>query len=342
MCGGEDGEGFTKACCGPSDQHGRPLLSSRRTAERRINKHHSSFMSVPYPTSGDAYASDRSQQAQASSLSSASSLQPLSSSSSLFQYVELTSSAPFFTADVTEVKADAEEKVNIRAKAMSTAQMAHRQQFVLTDPSSPPLHQYAACGDDKKIEDLLRHMHIDLADNQGRTPLHFAAANGQLGTVKLLVTRRADVSRRARNGKMPMHFAADSNHSNVVKYLSTQYRAQRPGLQKDYFHSTQGAPHTVSGAQDKSIYTESVASMGSSLGLGGGGSGGGGGGEEEGGSGGDGGGGGGGGLNARSRNLSKGDESRVMKGNECSACEGLYCSAGGLCVCVCARARAVI
>jgi len=331
MCGGEDGEGFTKDCCGPSDQHGRPLLSSRRAAERRINKH-SSFLSV-YPTRGDAYASDRSQQAQASSLSNASSLQPLSPISSLFQSVELTSSAPFFTADVTEVKADAEGKVNIRAKAMSTVQMAHRQQFVLTDPSSPPLHQYAACGDDKKIEDLLRDMHIDLADNQGRTPLHFASANGQLGAVKLLVTRRADVSRRARNGKMPMHFAADSNHSNVVKYLATQYRAQRPVLQKDYFHSTQGAPYTVYGAQDKSIYTEGVAPMGSSLGLGGGGRGGGG--EGEGGSGGYGGGGGGAGLNARSRNLSKGDESRIMKGNECSAYEGLYCSAGGLCVCVC-------
>ena len=358
MCGGEDQEpGFTKDCCGTSDQHGRPLLSSRRSAERRLNKHHSSFMSaVSDPTSGDAYASERSQQAhkhysptQASSLSSASSLQPLSPISSLFQSVELTSShaAPFFTKDITVLKTDEDDKVNIRANAMSTSKMAHGQQFVLTDSSSPSLHHYAACGDHKKIEDLLREMHIDLADNQGRTALHFAAANGQLGAVKLLVTRCADVSRRARNGKMPMHYAADSNHSNVVKYLATQYRAQRPGLQhlKDY---TQAAPCSVYGAQDKSVYAESVVSMRSSLGLGGGGSGGGEGEREEaaacitgvGNGGGVGGGGGGGGEgrgggSLHDRSLSKSDESRtIMPGNDYSTYQGLYGSAGGLYACV--------
>jgi|AntAceMinimDraft_11_1070367.scaffolds.fasta_scaffold154503_1 ankyrin repeat protein len=50
--------------------------------------------------------------------------------------------------------------------------------------------------------------------------MHFAAANGHLGVVTMLVERGADVTRTNSEGGTPVHVAAQRGHTDIVKYLS--------------------------------------------------------------------------------------------------------------------------
>jgi len=58
------------------------------------------------------------------------------------------------------------------------------------------------------------------ADNTQDSPMHFAAANGHLGVVTMLVERGADVTRTNSEGGTPVHVAAQRGHTDIVKYLS--------------------------------------------------------------------------------------------------------------------------
>ncbi len=51
-------------------------------------------------------------------------------------------------------------------------------------------------------------------DEDGLTPLHYAARYSHLQVVKLLVERGADVNARAEDGITPLHFAARYKRTN--------------------------------------------------------------------------------------------------------------------------------
>ena len=51
------------------------------------------------------------------------------------------------------------------------------------------------------------------------TPLHFAATNGHVSMVKLLVERGADVNVKSQWGQTPLHYAAGEGHVAMVKLL---------------------------------------------------------------------------------------------------------------------------
>jgi ankyrin repeat protein len=59
---------------------------------------------------------------------------------------------------------------------------------------------------------------IDAMDERGWTALHFAAANGQLTVVQLLVDK-ADLAVKNENGEMAIHLAAKNGHVEVLKEL---------------------------------------------------------------------------------------------------------------------------
>jgi ankyrin repeat protein len=56
-------------------------------------------------------------------------------------------------------------------------------------------------------------------DNDGRTPLYWAAIYGKLDVVKYLVEKGADVKAANKYGNTPLHKAAEKGHWDVVKYL---------------------------------------------------------------------------------------------------------------------------
>jgi len=57
--------------------------------------------------------------------------------------------------------------------------------------------------------------------DEGATPLHFAAKEGRTETVNLLLDRGADVNAKTENGETPLIAATNKGHTDIVQLLST-------------------------------------------------------------------------------------------------------------------------
>ncbi|PGH01795.1 hypothetical protein AJ80_08962 [Polytolypa hystricis UAMH7299] len=64
---------------------------------------------------------------------------------------------------------------------------------------------------------------VEERNHVGRTALSFAAEEGRLEAVKLLISKDGvDMNRRSRDGRTPLCFAAERGHAEVVKVLAKQ------------------------------------------------------------------------------------------------------------------------
>ena len=59
----------------------------------------------------------------------------------------------------------------------------------------------------------------DPEDEDGHTPLHFAAKKGHLEVCQLIVNNIKDKEPKNCNGKTPIQLASDSGHFTIVKML---------------------------------------------------------------------------------------------------------------------------
>ena len=85
------------------------------------------------------------------------------------------------------------------------------------DGKMTPLIAAASSGHHTCVELLLRHgaeKTIDAEDAFGRRALHFAAATGNVESVKLLLDTGADVFARDRNGNLPRDAAMEVQEGN--------------------------------------------------------------------------------------------------------------------------------
>jgi hypothetical protein len=61
---------------------------------------------------------------------------------------------------------------------------------------------------------------VDSKDNEGRTPLSYAASDGQEAAMKLLLdTDKVDIDSKDRDGRTPLSHAAQGGHENVAIVL---------------------------------------------------------------------------------------------------------------------------
>ncbi len=86
------------------------------------------------------------------------------------------------------------------------------------DTISPPLHDAASKGDTAKIQELLNEGK-DINEYYYGTPLIWAASEGRLEAVKLLVEKGAALDTRSQIGWTAMGNAAVNGHKEVVEYL---------------------------------------------------------------------------------------------------------------------------
>ncbi|WP_353278126.1 ankyrin repeat domain-containing protein [Wolbachia endosymbiont (group B) of Longitarsus flavicornis] len=83
-----------------------------------------------------------------------------------------------------------------------------------------PLHHAAANGDVKNAKSLIDNgAGVNAQDKDGVTPLHHAAANGDVKNAKSLIDNGADVDARNRDKHTPLHYAAVHGYVEIVKYL---------------------------------------------------------------------------------------------------------------------------
>ena len=85
-----------------------------------------------------------------------------------------------------------------------------------------PLHLAAGCGHARVTGHLLTwRAHVNGVDDVNAwTPLHHAASKGHRVISELLVDHGAKVNARDRNGRSPLHLAAAQGHLDTVRYLS--------------------------------------------------------------------------------------------------------------------------
>ena len=63
---------------------------------------------------------------------------------------------------------------------------------------------------------------INVKDNHGMTPLHWAARKGHTTIVEYLLTKGAEINVKDNDGWTPLHFAAYRGRKDVVALLQTK------------------------------------------------------------------------------------------------------------------------
>lgn len=77
-------------------------------------------------------------------------------------------------------------------------------------------------GQEEKVRELLRNEPelVNLRDEEGLLPIHWAADRGHLRIVEELVNKgRDNVNSQDEDGQTPLHYAASCGHTDVVEYL---------------------------------------------------------------------------------------------------------------------------
>jgi glutaminase len=105
---------------------------------------------------------------------------------------------------------------------VQSSKLDPRRQRKITELNATYSSIYAAStGDVYELKRLVAHGHdLDSADYDGRTPLHLAAAEGQLEAVEYLLNQGVHLSPKDRWNNTPMDDAQKHQQSGVVKLLS--------------------------------------------------------------------------------------------------------------------------
>ena len=85
---------------------------------------------------------------------------------------------------------------------------------------STALHWAASNGNMNIVEILLdRGIDINSKDTYGNTALHYAAMNGKMNIVEILVDRGIDINSKNNIGWTALHLAAMNGYTNIVEML---------------------------------------------------------------------------------------------------------------------------
>jgi ankyrin repeat protein len=89
------------------------------------------------------------------------------------------------------------------------------------DVGGSEIHDAAKAGDLEKVKALLKD-HPDLVfnkDNDGRSPLHWAASHGHKNVVELLLANKAEANAKDNNGGTPLLYATAGGRKDTAALL---------------------------------------------------------------------------------------------------------------------------
>ncbi len=96
----------------------------------------------------------------------------------------------------------------------------HAAQRMAVETGFTPLHRAAEQGQMNSLRvQLANGARVNVRDELGMTPLHYAAEGGQAAAAQLLIDAGADVNARGKRGWSPLHMAAALGHAEVVRLL---------------------------------------------------------------------------------------------------------------------------
>jgi hypothetical protein len=79
----------------------------------------------------------------------------------------------------------------------------------------------AATGDLRTVKALLTHgAPVDITDRSGKTGLHTAAVQGKINVMEYLISKGANINAIDRYGDSPLEIAITEKHDDAAKYLS--------------------------------------------------------------------------------------------------------------------------
>jgi ankyrin repeat protein len=85
-----------------------------------------------------------------------------------------------------------------------------------------PMHFAAANGNIEMVNSLLKKgADINIKDNQDRSPMHLAASNGKTDMVWLLADNKAKIDQVDKSGATPLHSSAKNGHKDIVEFLAS-------------------------------------------------------------------------------------------------------------------------
>ena len=88
------------------------------------------------------------------------------------------------------------------------------------DLKANPIQSAAAAGHTKIVDLLLKHKaDPNVREQGGFTPLHAAAQNGDLATIRALLYGGADLTLQSSDGQMPIDLALEAGHTDAAKML---------------------------------------------------------------------------------------------------------------------------
>ncbi|KAH8733670.1 hypothetical protein BGZ61DRAFT_528933 [Ilyonectria robusta] len=124
------------------------------------------------------------------------------------------------------LECDSAVEASFQALLVGKLSWSHPSYTLQLGKKSRGLHYASVFGLDEAVTMLLdRQHHVDVEDGHGRTPLSFAAENGHIAIIKLLLGRGAKVDSMAsgvENGRTPLSFAAEGAQEDSVKLLLEQ------------------------------------------------------------------------------------------------------------------------
>lgn len=87
------------------------------------------------------------------------------------------------------------------------------------DSSFTKLHKAVYLNNESRVKKYLDNIPVNTVDNFKRSPLHFAAVNGNLRIIKMLLLAGANVNLQDIDGRTPLIKAIECSHNELVPVL---------------------------------------------------------------------------------------------------------------------------